>query len=324
MHIRGPVVLALSALALACGGERAPAPAASAAADSVTPNSATPAPSTAAAGPSSVEGFKTPESAVYDPALDVWFVSNINGDPLAADGNGFISRLKSDGSLDSLEFIAGGKNGVTLNAPKGLAITGDTLWVADVDVVRAFNLHTGATLATISLKGKARFLNDVAAGPDGIYITDSGFGSDGKGGMGHPGPDQIFRVAGGKATLALKSKALAAPNGITWDSAGGRFLVGPFAGKTIQAWAPGQSSLTPVGDTPGQVDGLEILGPGRFLFTSWTDSTLDILENGKVTSIGGKMNSPADIGIDRKRGRVAIPLLMENRVEFRPLPASTP
>ena len=32
--------------------------------------------------------------------------------------------------------------------------------------------------------------------------------------------------------------------------------------------------------------------------------------------------SPADIGIDTKRTRVAVPLLMENRVEFRALPAT--
>ena len=309
------LILALSALTAACGGERAPAPAGSASADSSPP---TPA------APSMVDGFKTPESARYDPGLDVWFVSNINGDPFAEDDNGFISRLKGDGSMDSLEFIAGGKNGVTLNAPKGMAITGDTLWVADVDVVRAFDRRTGAPLANVSLKGKAKFLNDVAAGPDGIYITDSGFGKDDKGGMVHPGPDQIFRVAGGKATLALKNDALAAPNGIAWDSAGGRFIVGPFGGKALQAWHPGEKKLTPLGETPGQTDGLEVLDDGRILFTSWADSSLDVLENGKVTPIGAKLPSPADIGVDTRRGRVAIPLLMENRVEFRPLPASTP
>jgi hypothetical protein len=30
--------------------------------------------------------------------------------------------------------------------------------------------------------------------------------------------------------------------------------------------------------------------------------------------------SPADIGVDTKRNRVAIPIFMGNRVEFRPLP----
>ena len=48
------------------------------------------------------------------------------------------------------------------------------------------------------------------------------------------------------------------------------------------------------------------------------------LQNGKLTPFGGKMPSPADIGVDTKRGRVAIPLLLENRVEFRALPATTP
>ena len=309
------LVLALSAVTVACGRERAPAPAASASADS-SPPAPTP--------PDLVEGFKHPESARYDPELDVWFVSNINGDPFAEDDNGFISRLKGDGSVDSLEFIAGGRNGVTLNAPKGMAITGDTLWVADADVVRAFDRRTGASLANVSLKGRARFLNDVAAGPDGVYITDSGFGKDDKGGMAHQGPDQIFRVSGGKAMLVFKGSALAAPNGIAWDSAGGRFIVGPFGGKTMQAWHPGETKLTPLAETPGQTDGLEVLAGGRILFTSWADSTLDVLENGKVTPIGAKLPSPADIGVDTRRGRVAIPQLMLDQVTFRPLPASTP
>ncbi|HEY8258493.1 MAG TPA: SMP-30/gluconolactonase/LRE family protein [Gemmatimonadales bacterium] len=308
------LLLALSTLA-ACN--RGSPPAQEAAQNPPAADSGSAAP----ALPSAVEGLKTPESVRYDPEQDVWFVSNINGDPLAKDGNGFISRLKGDGSVDSLHFIESGKSGVTLNAPKGMAITGDTLWVADIDAVRAFDRKSGSPLLSIDLKGKAKFLNDVVVGPDGIYITDSGFGPGMKT---HPGPDQVFRVAGGKATVALTDAALAAPNGIAWDSAGGRFLIGPFAGKTIQAWTPGQKSLKAVGETPGQTDGLEVISGGRILFTSWADSTLDVLENGKVTAQGAKLASPADIGIDTKRGWVAIPQLMLDRVEFRPLPGSTP
>jgi hypothetical protein len=316
MHVvRTTIIVALSAMIAACNrGERAPASAA-AATDSVTPP---PAP------PDRLEGFKNPESVKYDSDLDVWYVSNVNGDPFAKDGNGYISRLRGDGSPDSLEFIVGGKNGVTLNAPKGMAIVGDTLWVADVDAVRGFDRKTGGPVATIELGKQAKFLNDIAAGPDGLYITDSGFGKDDKGAMSHPGPDQVFRVTGRKATLVLKNSALAAPNGIVWDSAGNRFLIGPFAGKTMQGWTPGKKTLTPVGETPGQVDGIEILGPGRILATSWTDSSLFIMQDGKISAFGGKLPSPADIGLDAKRGRVAIPELMENRVEFRNLPAATP
>ena len=114
------------------------------------------------------------------------------------------------------------------------------------------------------------------------------------------------------------------PNGIAWDSAGKRFIIVPFAGKTVHAWAPGTKTLTPLGDTPGQVDGVEVLGGGRMLATSWTDSSLFILQDKKVTRVAGELPSPADIGLDAKRGRVAIPELMEGRVEFRTLPAATP
>src|SRR6266496_4562221 len=98
-----------------------------------------------------VEGFLTPESVLHDTAQDIYFVSNINGSPTAKDNNGFISRLRPDGAVENLKFIEGGKNGVTLNAPKGLALLGDTLWVADIDAVRAFNAKTGAPLDSVSL-----------------------------------------------------------------------------------------------------------------------------------------------------------------------------
>src|SRR3990172_12561174 len=72
--------------------------------------------------PRSVAGFETPESVKYDPDLDVWYVANINGSPVDRDGNGYLSRLPRDGSVDALKWIAGGANGVTLDAPKGMAL----------------------------------------------------------------------------------------------------------------------------------------------------------------------------------------------------------
>ncbi|MGH7718701.1 MAG: hypothetical protein ACREON_07655, partial [Gemmatimonadaceae bacterium] len=85
------------------------------------------------------EGFSTPESVLYDAEADAYFVSNINGSPGERDNNGFISRVRADGTVDSMRFIAGGRGGVTLNAPKGMALVGDTLWVTDIDAVRAFH-----------------------------------------------------------------------------------------------------------------------------------------------------------------------------------------
>jgi sugar lactone lactonase YvrE len=260
-----------------------------------------------------VRDLQAPEAARWDFDQNVWFVANINGDPFAKDNNGFIARLSPDGKVDSLKFIAGGRRGVTLNAPKGMAIIGDTIWVADIDAVRAFNKRTGAAAGSVRVPG-AKFLNDITAGPDGtLYITDSGLGPK----FTHPGPDRIYQIKGGKATVAFESKELAAPNGIAFmDDA---LLVAPFMGTSLVSWSPGEKTARPIGTGPGQQDGIEVLPGNRLLVTSWADSSLFILEDGKATRVAYPVPSPADIGFDGK-SRVAVPLLMENRVEFWELP----
>src|SRR5512134_222274 len=94
-------------------------------------------------------GFRTPESVRYDADLDIYFVSNIDGGMTTKDGNGFISRLGPDGALLDTAFIRGGVNGVVLNAPKGMVVVGDTLWVTDIDAVRAFDKRSGAPVASV-------------------------------------------------------------------------------------------------------------------------------------------------------------------------------
>jgi sugar lactone lactonase YvrE len=260
-----------------------------------------------------IRDLQAPEAARWDFDQNVWFVANINGDPFGKDNNGFITRVTADGKVDSLKFIAGGRGGATLNAPKGMAITGDTLWVADIDVVRAFNRRTGAPAGSVKVTG-AKFLNDITAGPDGtLYITDSGLGPK----FTHPGPDRIYQIKGGKASIAFESKDLAAPNGIAYmDEA---LLVAPFMGTSLVAWGPGEKTARPIGTGPGQQDGIEVLPDNRLLVTSWADSSLFILDNGKASRVAYPVPSPADIGFDGN-SRIAVPLLMENRVEFWELP----
>ena len=203
-------VLSLGSLVAACGGEKPPV------ADSTA---AAPAP-VAEALPPATEGFKVPESVRYDAALDAYFVSNIDGNPNQKDNNGAIVRLDAANPGAPVDVVRGGQNGVTLHAPKGMAIAGDTLWVADIDAVRAFDKNTGAVLATIDLAPMgATFLNDVAIASDGtLYITDTGIAFSATGELSHPGKDRIFAIAGGKASIALESDSLLTrPNGIAWD-----------------------------------------------------------------------------------------------------------
>jgi sugar lactone lactonase YvrE len=269
-----------------------------------------------------VSGFETPESVFDDVARDVYLVSNINGNPSAKDNNGYIARLTPAGVVDSLHFIQGGRGGVTLNAPKGMALAGDSLWVADIDALRIFDVVTGRSLGSVDFSAQhAVFLNDVTRAPDGsIYVTDTGIRITATG-MEHPGPDRVFRVApGGAVSVALQGENLAAPNGITWDSAGNRLLIVPNGGPNILAWSPGDSAPSVVVQGPGGFDGVEMLRGGHFLVSSW-DSTGVYLYDGKtLRAIATGLSSPADIGVDRKRHRLLIPLLSENKVEIRLLP----
>ena len=299
-------LLAAAALAAACGTpEQKPA---------AENASAKPA------GPQKIAeatGMKTPESVRYDPAQDIWFVSNINGNPSQKDGNGFIVRLSADGAaMDATPFIESGKKGVTLNAPKGLAIVGDTLWVADIDAVRAFNTKTGAPIASIDIKGSS-FLNDVVAGPDGsVYITDTGVCYDAKGQMSHPGPDRIVQVIGRQYKVVASFTGQPGPNGIAYDPTNQRFLVNAFGSRNFFAWKPGMAAPDSVGVGAGGGDGLEFLSDGRAAYTSWADSSLSIFANGTSTTLMKGLPGPADIGYDAKRQRIAIPLFNDGKVVF--------
>src|SRR6266568_2576191 len=269
-----------------------------------------------------VAGFSTPESVLDDSTQDIYFVSNINGSPTAKDNNGFISRVRPDGAIENLKFIEGGRAGVTLNAPKGLAVLGDTLWVADIDVVRAFNARTGVPIDSVKLDSLgAVFLNDVAIAPTGaLYITDTGIKFDDVGNVLHPGPDRIFRIGPDrKVTVAVKGDTLGRPNGITLDSVGKRFIVVSFGGRSVLAWKPGDKAPRVIAKGAGAFDGVVIAGD-RILVSSWNDSTVSAYETGQEVKLISGVPSPADIGYDAKRRRVLIPILGGNRVEIWQLP----
>lgn len=271
----------------------------------------------------STVGFDSPESAIYDAAQHVWFVSNIAGKPDAKDHNGFISRLKEDGSVDSLHFIKSGVGGAILDAPKGLALHGDTLWVADIDMGRAFDARTGRPLYSVDFAPfHALMLNGTAVGPDGrVYFTDTAIQTV-NGQTKHVAPDKIFEVGPNhQPSVAVQDSSMEGADGISWDATRGRFLVVGFTGKAITAWRPGASSVEHVTTGVGQFDGCQVLPGGRALVSSWADSSLYVLSGTSLRRVvSGVLPSPADLHVGENGTRVAIPLLNRNEVAFYTVP----
>lgn len=260
-------------------------------------------------------GFSTPESVLHDAASDVYLVSNINGGPLDADGNGFISRVSPDGTVQTLKWIEGGANGVTLNAPKGMAIQDGVLYVADITCLRMFDAGTGAPKGEACPEG-ATFLNDVAAGGDGtIVFTDSGLKAAPEG-FAPSGTEAVYRLTvsdGGIAPVTQDTAALGAPNGVAVGTEG--ITVVTFtSGEAYRIGADGKRHPV-MPPSKRQLDGVVVLPDGGLLASSWGDQCVyHLAPGGVMTKALSGVEAPADIGFDATRNRVLVPLFNANRV----------
>jgi hypothetical protein len=302
------------------GAAASPTPAVPAAAP--PPSTPPVAPTPLATKVAAVAGFPGPQAALADSIQDIYFVSSITGSPTAKANNGFISRVRPDGAVENLKFIEGGHNGVTLNAPKGLALRGDTLWVADIDALRAFDARTGAPRDSVSLGSLgAVFLSDIAIAPTGaLFVTDAGIRFDDVGNVLHPGPDRIFRVGPDrKVTVAVRGDTLGRPSGIALDVIGKRFIVTSFGGKSVFAWKPEDKAPSVIAKGAGGFDGVVVAG-GRLFVASWNDSTVSSYETGQEVKVVTGVPNPGEIGYDAKRNRLLIPLLTGNRIEIWQVP----
>ena len=121
----------------------------------------------------------------------------------------------------------------------------------------------------------------------------------------------------GSRRVAIKNDStLKNPNGIAWDGANGRFVLGPFNDKAVSGWKDGDSTLTQIASGPGGYDGVEVLADGRILVTSWSDSAVHVISNGTFRKVVANVEAPADIAIDTKRNVLALPRFNAGRVEY--------
>jgi sugar lactone lactonase YvrE len=262
------------------------------------------------------QDLSTPESILYDEADDLYLVSNINGAPTDADGNGYISKVSPDGKVLDAKWIDGTKPGVKLDAPKGSALADGVLWVADITNVRQFDAKTGAPKGSIKIPGST-FLNDVTPdGHGGVFVSDTGV--DGK--FAPTGADAIYHVTkDGKVTPLIKNKDLGGPNGVLAGPDGSVWVVTMRTGELYQVTAKGEKQKAE--KLPkGQLDGIVGLDNGELLISSWEGKEVFRGKpGGPWTAVISDVTSPADIGWDPKRHRVLIPVFLGNQLQFRTL-----
>ncbi|MER8394457.1 SMP-30/gluconolactonase/LRE family protein [Mesorhizobium sp. M1340] len=250
-------------------------------------------------------GLEQPESALFDAAGQRVIVSNIVGNPGEADGNGYLSVLSMDGKLVTQHWTDG------MDAPKGMAIAGGKLYVADITHVRVVDLQSGKLASTIDVPN-AVFLNDMTADASGkVYVTDML-------------ADTIYRIDGDRLELFIKDAALASPNGIFAD--GGRLIVASW-GKGIK---PDFSTAEPGGllsvdlatkavsplagaENFANLDGVVAIG-GSIYATAYMTGTLYRYKAGGTPQVVATFKpGSADIGTDGK-STIFVPLMNEGEV----------
>lgn len=250
--------------------------------------------------------LKQPESAIYDAKRNVLYVSNINGKGTEANNLGFLSQVSLDGKIEQLEWIKG------LNAPKGMALRGDKLYVSDIKELVEIDIEKGAISKRYPAAG-AVFLNDVAVADDGtVYVSDMM-------------TDTIHRLQNGSLTAWLKSSALQSPNGLHVE--GDRMIVGAWGIRSegFKTQIPGHLRLVSIKDRSikslghgkpvGNLDGVEADGKGNYYVTDWTAGKLfHITPSGDAKILLELEPGSADHEFVAERNLIVIPMMKNNKV----------
>lgn len=236
--------------------------------------------------------LRTPESVYFHAASNTLFVTNIDGQPWAKDGKGFISLMTPGGRITLLKWIEG------LNSPKGIAITGNTMYVADMDELLVIDIKQAAIMQRIKPEG-AENLNDVTADPQGnVYISDSKM-------------KKVYRYSNGKASLFIES--LGGPNGLLWQP-DGLLVLDKGELKQLQA----DNSLKPLAPVTGGVDGIERVKDNEFVVSCWQGEVFYVDTKAgtstKLLDTQAQKLQTADIGYDPKNRIVFIPTFFGNTV----------
>jgi sugar lactone lactonase YvrE len=256
-----------------------------------------------------ITGLKTPESVVQAKNGKI-YVSEIN--VFGKDGDGQITVIENG----KPRLFATG-----LDDPKGLAIIGKTLYVADK--TKIIQIDMDGKLQTFvpssAFPVTPIFLNDLEADPQGnLYVSDSGdlFGS-GKGGA-------IYKInPKGEVNLLISDKQDArvkAPNGLLADDTGKVLLYVDFASGILYSLNTETKTLNDVAEGFGGGDGLLHRSEGTMYVSDWKGGKVfSVTTKGDVALVKDGYQSAADIAITKDEKYIMVPDMKAGELDFIPL-----
>jgi len=247
--------------------------------------------------------FKMPESAVFDPLANRYFISNF--------GDGSIIQIDSLG--EKTYFKKG------LSKVLGMLIYENTLYVVDnPKTIRGFDITDGSIKLEIQIN-EALFLNDITCDDSGfLYVTDSQ-------------GTTVFKINITSQTYSLFVRTSEGPNGIIYDKSKNRLLVCYFREKApidkINLKDLTISTLVSTEFT--NLDGLTLdkggncyvsaWGPGSFETGFKKQGTIYKYDNSfkkEPTIVSTGHYGPADIYFNKEKNELVIPSLLSDTVEI--------
>lgn len=237
-------------------------------------------------------GLKTPESALYDAKTNQIYVTNIDGDPLAKDGNGFISILDIDGKMKNLKWVTG------LNAPKGQAIYNGNLYVSDIDELVVVSIKDAKIVKRVK-RQDAVFLNDVTVSEEGtVFVSDNR-------------DNKVYILEENKLNIWSNDQLIKSVNGLWAEK--GKLYIGNA--QIIEADIK-TKAMKVLADNCGGIDGLEKLESGEFIYSNWPGRVF-VTKSGqslKLLDTVDKMNT-ADIDYVPGKKLVLVPTFSGNSLD---------
>lgn len=235
---------------------------------------------------------RAPESALWDPQASVLYVSNIDGDGAAKDGQGFISKLDADGQITDLHWVEG------LNAAKGLGLYEGKLYVADLDQLVIIDVAAGKIVTRVDVPG-ATFLNDITIDDAGrVYVSDSR-------------QNKVYRYADGKIAPYLEQPEMKGVNGLlAWK---GRLWILAAGGIYTYDEASGQLQLFSDGVKGG--DGLAAVNDSDLIASRWVGEVYYVRADGTATQLLDTKDAhknTADITYIPEKSLLVVPTFLGN------------